>query len=550
MQLVLGALVAYRLIYHSIYVRDVPFALATFSDGRQYELAALDILAAAPLGTEPFYLQGLYAYFMALPMMLAPWVSLAILLQLVVAGLASWGFFRATAWWLGRPRAAWSTAVLLAYPALAFYENKVLTAALAVATSVLVLLTVARAQARPGIGRIAVVGFALGLAVLARPNALVAVPFVLWAIVLISQPGAPSRPRAIAAVGVGLLLSLGPMAMRNAVVTGSPTVLPAHGGGTSFYIGNNRHARGVWNDAGGLMSGEVAHERVELAARLGIDERSGGREAAAIGQALYRRAFAEIREDPSRWVWLLVRKLGRALGNDELTQDYDWWGEREMLPWAHRIPVPFGVVLALGCVGAVVLRRRIRERRAERDDEPDARPLAWTLVGLAAAVLAANIGYFTSSQHRLPLVVPLAVLAGLGVPALRDAVIHLAKRRDRWSAMRLVGLAVVLLGVASVPRAKRREVSAAHDYNLAVAWLRLGEPDMALEALDRAVERRPGHPLIRLERATLRRERGDFEGARADLDHIVELDSQPQWVRHRVELERHRAADAPFEETF
>ena len=68
----LGALVAYRIVYHCVYLRDVPFALATFSDGRQYEMAALDILAHPPLGSAPFYLQCFYAYFMALPMAIEP----------------------------------------------------------------------------------------------------------------------------------------------------------------------------------------------------------------------------------------------------------------------------------------------------------------------------------------------------------------------------------------------------------------------------------------------------------------------------------------------
>ena len=77
------ALALLRVLYHFTYLAEVPFALATFSDGRQYELAALDILDHPPLGTHPFYLQGLYAYQMALPMMLGARIAFALLLQLV-----------------------------------------------------------------------------------------------------------------------------------------------------------------------------------------------------------------------------------------------------------------------------------------------------------------------------------------------------------------------------------------------------------------------------------------------------------------------------------
>jgi 4-amino-4-deoxy-L-arabinose transferase-like glycosyltransferase len=547
MQLALGALVAYRLIYHSTYVGEVPFALATFSDGRQYELAALDILASPPLGTRPFYLQGLYAYFMAVPMAIKPWVSLALLLQIVVAGLALWGFFRAASHWLGRREAGWAAMLLLAYPGLAFYENKVLTASIAVATLVLLLLAVAHAQAQPKPSRMLMVGGVLGLCVLTRPNMALAIPFVIWGFVLVVPPAPRVRPKIVAAVLLGIAVTLAPMALRNGLVTGNPTVFPAHGGGTSFYIGNNRHARGVWNDAGGLLSGEVAHERSELVVRLGIETASEAEDAAAIGRVLYRRAFAEIAEDPGRWAGLMVRKLWLTLGNDELTQDYDWFGELEMLPWAHRIPVPFGVLLALALLGALGLRSR--EGSPEPDGEhPDPRPMAWTLVGMVVAVLGANLLYFTSSQHRLPLVVPLALLAGRGAPVLLRAVADLTCRQRVGRAAATLAVFSLVFASASVPRMKAREVSAAHDYNLAVAWLTLAQPELAMEALDRAVERRPDHVLVRLERATLRRERGDDAGARADLEALGDLTDQPAWVRVRVALER-RVVGLPHDES-
>ena len=52
-----------------------PFSLATFSDGRLYEDSARDLLDHPPWGTRPFYLQGLYAAQLALPMAIRPWIS-------------------------------------------------------------------------------------------------------------------------------------------------------------------------------------------------------------------------------------------------------------------------------------------------------------------------------------------------------------------------------------------------------------------------------------------------------------------------------------------
>ncbi|MCA9653164.1 MAG: glycosyltransferase family 39 protein [Myxococcales bacterium] len=533
--LLLVALVILRVGYHSAYLTELPFALATFSDGRLYEQAALDILARPPWGSEPFYLQGLYAYQLALPMTIRPWIAFGLLLQLVLAGLALWGLWRVMVARLGRREAGLGLAVLLAYPGLAFYENKVLTASLAVGTMVLVLVALARLQRRPGPRALLLLGAASGLMILARGNMLLAVPGVAVAAVLAVAPLGRPRRWALAWLVGGLLLSLGPMALRNAIVTGQLTIMPAHGGGTSFYIGNNRHARGVWNDAGGLVSGEVVHERSELVSILGIEERDEAEQAAAIGRALYRRAASEIAEDPGRWLWLELRKAWLLIGHDELTQDYDRAGELEQLPWWAGRGLSFAVLLALGLAGALAM-----VGRARRDPGLAARwrPWAWVLGSQAAAVVAANLLFFTSSQHRVPLVVPLAVLAGPGLSWLLGGFRESEAGRRGWA---LAWALVLLVLVQAVwPRQRSDEPTAVHYYNLAVAHLRLGQPDLARGAFDRAVERRPDHPVILLERATLHRLRGRLELARADLDRLEALPELPPWIVARIADERRR----------
>lgn len=537
MQLAIAACVIYRICYHSAYIRDVPFALATFSDGRAYEAAALDILSAPPWGTQPLYLQGIYAYFMALPMAVRPWPSLALLAQLAVASFTLWLFFRTTAHWLGRRDAGWALLVLLTYPMLAFYENKYLTASLAVTSFVLLLAAFSWVQRRPhgGSGASSVLGWgmvgaAAGLAVLARPNMVLAIPFGVVAMVLELRRRGVTRWAAVLRRGLvpavlGGALALAPLAVRNVVVTGVPTVLPAHGGGTSFYIGNNARAKGVWNNASGLLSGDVTKETRELSKALGIDADSESEAIAKIGDALYSRAFDEIREDPGRWLWLELRKAWLMVGNDELTQDYDYWGEREAIRFAHRVGVPFGALMVFGLLGAASFARRSRSRR-----DRQMLPVAWLCAGLAFGVVAANLMFFTSAQHRLPLVVPLALFGVLGV---RRCVELVRERRPIVLVLVAVGLVLV-----SIPRTTDEEPTAAHYYNLGVAWLRLDQPHDALAAFDRAVEVRPDHPVIRLERATLLRKAGDFERALADIERVEAASGLPGWVRARVDYER------------
>src|SRR5690606_31874737 len=112
-----------------------------------------------------------------------------------------------------------------------------------------------------------------------------------------------------AALILGTLLALAPMAGRNLVVTGHPDVQPVHGGGTSFFSGNNPKSRGVWNDAGQL-SGRLGTESHELALALEIDPALDERDRAkAIGDELYARAFEWIRQNPGDWAKLELRKL-------------------------------------------------------------------------------------------------------------------------------------------------------------------------------------------------------------------------------------------------
>lgn len=516
-----------RLVYHLLYLRDVPFAVATLSDGRIYERAAADLVAHPPLGTEPFYLQGLYAVQLALPMALGG-LALALLVQILLAGAAWWVLHRAMRAMFGAKTAAWGLALALAHPPLAFYENKFLSASLTVVCSIAVVAAFAWAERSTRLVPSIATGLAIGLAMLARPNLALAVPFC--AVALVSLDTARRRRAAVlGGFGLGVVLALAPMAWRNAAVTGAPTVFPAHGGGTSFYIGNNARANGVWNDAG-LFSGDVAREADEFEG-IGVvlgDEPGDPRRAAQMGEALYRRAWTEIAEDPGRWVWLLARKGWLMIGNDELSQDYDVLGEQEMIPWANRVGVPFGVLAALAALGL-----------AQWWHAPEQRARVWLVVGLAGATVASNVVFFTSAQHRLPLAIPMVILAATGVQRAwvlaRDRV---ALRVGRVS----VAVAALLCMQALWPRTSRREPSAVHYYNLSLAFDHVGEPKPAMAAIERALARAPDQPLMLLHRAMLLRRAGDYAGAQADLDRIATIEGVPDWVRDHAMLEAESVA--------
>lgn len=540
-------LVLQRVAYHAAYLADDPFALATFSDGRLYERAAEDIVGHPPWGERPFYLQGVYAYLLALPMGLRPGPSLGLLLQLAIVVLGLVAFSRACKTVHGKTTGTLAAVLLLAYPGLSFYENKYLTAALASASMAFMLGALAwcTRESRP---RAAVAfGAAMGLAILARGNVLLGLPGFVIAMLLVGRRHHGRGRNTLLAFGAGLLLSLAPMAIRNATVTGRATVFPAHGGGTSFYIGNNAGANGLWNDAGGLLSGDVGQERTELVQRLQIPEGTEAEQAAAIGRALYRRAWSEIADDPGRWLALEAKKAWLLVGNEELSQDYDLLGEQELIGTVGTYGVPLPVLLGLALTG--MLGFAWPRRQSESDPDAQSQPAIadvafrrawlWTLAGMAVAVVGANILFFTSAQHRAPLAVVLAALAAPGVMWTVD----LARDPTRPSWQRigpiLLVLAVVLQGLSARTRPWENP-SAAHYHNLALVEVEIGQPRAAVQTLSRALQVDPDHPVIRIERASLQRKLGMMEGASLDLDVLAARDDLPRWIAERVAEERRR----------
>jgi hypothetical protein len=552
--LIIVVLVAYRLGYHASYLGEVPFAHATFSDGAIYEQSARDILEHPPLGREPFYLQGAYAYLLALGMAVRPWPSLGLLVQLLLAFATLALFQRGAVRLWGRVPGMIASIALLAHPGLSFYENKYLSAELGIACNVLVLasfVALLGQTKRRWLGALGL-GAASGLAILARPNMVLAVPFSLLAIVaLVEADDWRARVRAAAgpcaALLLGTLLALAPMAARNLVVTGHPDVQPIHGGGTSFFIGNNPESRGVWND-GGLLSANLGTESSELAQALDIDPELDDRDRArAIGEALYARSFAWIREHPGDWLELELRKLWLTLGDQQLTQDYDWLGERELLPWAHRIGASFSMLLALGLLGAGALfgtRWRPFAPDGHAHHPRAMRALAWFCLGQLLAPLAANLLFFTSAQHRLPLVIPLALFAGPGalaaVKTIQAGAPAVTTLRGVRPPLALVVVAALALLQGPWPRSRQTHPHPVHYYNLAMVQDSIGEPLAALASLDRAIELRPEQPIFHMRRAHLRVRLDDLAGAEQDLAVIATVaarDRVPDWVLEQARLD-------------
>jgi hypothetical protein len=521
-----------RCIYHFAFVRFDPFALVTIADGQVYEDAARDILAFPYWGSKPFYLQGAYAYLLAVGIAPSGSVVGGVILQLIIAGLGLVLFGIAAQSCFGPRAGLLSTIVLLASPDLAFYENKYLSVVLGDFACMFLLWAFACSLRRPSFPRACLVGIGAGLCALGRPNLILIVPFCLLGLWFGSQRrGLAMRALLIFGLLTAVACTLTPMALRNLVVTGTPTVFPSHGGGIPFFIGNNPDSNGRWNDAGGLLGRQVSLERGELAERLGLSGEGGDLDA-AIGDELYRRAFEFIRTQPFAFLKLELEKAWALFGNHAYVHDYDVLGERELLGAAFPFGLPFGIVLGLGTLGLIVLTRRAFGSRHESEHAA----ICSVSFGLVVATLVANLAWFTSAQHRVPLYIPLAFAAGPAIQML----VQRARREVPASALPPLAwiAALVLCAQAFYPRQAAERPSSTHYFNLANVEEELGRHEEALAHYALATERNPKQPAYWWRRALLARRMRRIDDARLSLDRLLALPDLPPKLRDATQAAR------------
>ena len=245
----------------------------------------------------------------------------------------------------------------MASSSVCFYENKVLTGSIAVSTTILIIGAATRWRQRLSAPWSFSLGTCAGLAALARPNAILFLPVFLGVGLIVDRRIAGRNRRVLrqlVIVAVGFLLACAPMLVRNHLVTGDASLFPIHGGGTSFFIGNNPDAQGLWNSAGGRISGDLSRELREFSSLGGSDQPETAN-AQEVGSTLYAESIDWIASHPMDWIRLETRKIWLMLGDEELTQDHDWIGEAQLLTLPTR-GLSLGMLL-IAALGGCLWRR-------------------------------------------------------------------------------------------------------------------------------------------------------------------------------------------------
>ncbi len=565
---ILAAGAVLRVVY-LVQSADAPLVHNLLIDAANYDAWARRIVAGDWLGDGVFEANPLYPYLLAAIYAVAGaepatarWVQSA----LTLAGCAA--LSRAAWLQLGRGAALATLALAVAYGPLIVLGGEILAEAAVVTLAAVALwLSLEAAHRAEVAGRVDAValaawlgaGAALGLACLGRPNLLPLVPlFVLHAALAGRPPWRRAVPSA-AAVGLGAILAVAPVTVRNLAVSGEPVLITAHGG-VNLWIGNNPDATGWWGVPAG--SGLASTQQGLLTSARGIAEAEQGRPLAAreVSRWWSARAVEFVVTEPGAWLGLTARKVAYVLNAYEKPLVASMDHARQQAPVLRLATVGYGVVLPLAVAG-VVLTWRDRRR-------------TWLLLATVAVAAGTVVAFFVTMRYRVPVVVGLLPLAGAGLSgawqrARRDpprrwwiwavplvlaaAVAHVplpAQRdRDRAHTEYLLGNLAGGEGRWSEAEAHFRSAVARRDdradywNNLGVALGQLGRSEEQLSAFRTAIEVDPACAEAHYNLGAALLEQGRADQALGPLEQAARL--LPDDPRVASSLARARAAGAP-----
>jgi hypothetical protein len=468
-------------IWYFLDLRVQPFFGYPVVDSLTYDRLARQILAGG--GGEAFFRPPLYPFFLSTlysgagagqaPVV---WAQFALGLAAVVP------IYLLACRWFGKAPAALAAWVTALYPLRLFFEGEILAVTLfgfLLAWGTWFFWT---GSEENSLRRLLWGGLVLGLALLTRPNFLLAVPFLFGGVLLQRGSEGGMRKKLAASLAV-LALAVAPAAVHN--WSAEKSLIPvAANGGINFFLGNRPGATGETPLPPGLLWQDTVQEPIR-AGLTGLAEQD---------RYWWDRSVEAVAGDPVRWVRLLSRKAVIFWNAFESSNNKD-------LDHFTAVSLPvrhyrgwFGALFCLGCAGLAASLRR---------------PGALMIVSLMTGYWMAVSLFFTTARYRLPLVPFIAILAAVGVV---EVVGRVRARNARGLAVMAVAGAAAAVAVFP-PWFVSGEKRIDPDFQMGQIFLSRGEPEKAEEHLLRAAAARGGDPDVLNSLGAARFAKQDWQGA-------------------------------------
>jgi Flp pilus assembly protein TadD/4-amino-4-deoxy-L-arabinose transferase-like glycosyltransferase len=492
-----------------VQLQGTPFPHHLIMDAAGYNRWALEIVAGNWLGDRVFYQEPLYPYILALIHLVFGQGLLGVYVIQAMVGVVNCILLQVLSArvvenrWAGLPAGL----ILAFYGPMVFYEAQVLKTVWTVFLLLVLMHVLLSAWETRSLGLWTLAGLLLALLGLVRGNTLLYVPLVLvWEILVSRRWGWARFSAALLALVLGVAIPLGAVMMRNYLVGGDWVLSSSHVG-FNFYIGNHKDADGAYQYVHGvredpMYEGEDA--RVLASRNAGRDLRPS--EASAYW---FSRAVSFIRDDPARWLWLEMIKLGRFVNAEEIL---DTWSPRFL---AQRVPLlrlaflNYALLLPPGLVGVVILFRRGAR----------AHLVNLLILGTALSVIV----FYLFGRYRMPVVPLFAVTSSA---AAFEFVRWM--REGQYEKPILAVLAVVLAAwveLVDIPGAtSAAEYRAAEHCNLAVLYEDSNDPAKAKHEYDRALTVFPRYSRALCALGHIHLREGKSESARGLLHEAIQAD--------------------------
>ncbi|MBI4879412.1 MAG: glycosyltransferase family 39 protein, partial [Planctomycetes bacterium] len=493
---ILAASALLKGVYAADYLARSPLASGLISDALLYHEWAAAIAGGDWAGpAEPYHHPPLYPYVLSAVYRVAGNSPAAMVVFQLLLGLGTLFLCYALARRLAaRGAALCATALAALYLPVAYYETRLLPAALATFLAACALRALPLRPGPAGPLALFVPGLLFGLLAAARPNQLLAVLIVLPAAALFAWRAGRRTLGALslllaAALG-GAALPVAPFFLHNLLHGGEPILL-CDTAGVNLYFAHNP-AAGVSFRTPEPELGDVAQQ---AAAARAIAEAAERRRLTCgeVSSHFSRRALRYALEHPAAEAKMLLLRAAAFFSNFEYGIEYTPAAEARATPAQGLFFLPAGVLLALAVAGAVLAL------------QGGAGPRALPLILFVLAQLATAVLFFQYSRFRVVAVPALAALAAL---ALGRALLLARTARGRGLAAPACVLAGVLLLAFLPPPGNAHEQLANSLVTLAQGYAARGDVDRAEEELARAEELAPEIPRIPLARYELLRARG------------------------------------------
>lgn len=366
--------------------------------------------------------------------------------------------------------------------------------------------------------------------------------------------------RGRAAVGAAyvaaVMAALSPAVVHNYLVGGEWVVTTSQAG-SNFYIGNHRGADGRYVP---LVPGHEtpAHER-EDATRLAEADAGRPLTAKEVSRYWFARAWSDIRSDPVAWAKLTGMKLLMTWNRYEVSDAESLTHQAALSP-ALAVVTPvwhFGVLAPLAAMGAALTWSRSRR--------------LWIPLVMIALMTLAVAAFYVLARYRFPLallLIPFAaqacvravgllrarawrrlapgVLAGLAVGVAANLPVHDVARLDGLAWMN-AGVAHAELGEREAARAcfeeavRRHPSSSEANYNLAMALAMQGDWGGAIERYEASLRGGKALPGVEYNLGVAYERIGERDKAAAMFEAALARD--PNDGEARAALERLRRSE-------